>query len=370
MRTATLPITFFHTDEVERQTAQPIATEAVTRGHSVRFSTDILEPCVIGVYCQHESCPRHADFSVVMLHDLAQGHNRWPDIWHNEPWDHFDLGILPDPSWSARWQACSAAPYTRPRLGVFELGWPKADALFPQSGDASEDSGLRRRLNLRHPHTILYAPSWENDGKQEDFVQSLKGLPVNLLLKQAPWSPAYPEILSNIAAMNLHHRNLQENIHIIDPALGIMDCLAIADLVVSEESSVLIEALLLNIPGIAVTDWPIPDCRPPRPPSVPFPFLIKTPKSALKETVRQVLADLGSHKKRLIAERDQQFSLLGSSSAAIIDVITAGVHGEQPRIAPLTPQFSLRPEPPWKYWFRQAKTGKIYLKNTFTRHLP
>lgn len=370
MRAAAPPITFFHTDEVERQTAQPIATEAIKRGHPIRFSTNILEPCAIGVYCQHESCPRHAAFSVVMLHDLAQGHNRWPDIWRNEPWDHFDLGILPGPSWSARWQACSAAPYARPRLGVFELGWPKADVLFQPNVVSPESADLRQRLNLRHPHTILYAPSWENDGKQEEFVQALKELSVNLLLKQAPWSSAYPHILRNIEAMNQRHRNLQENVHIIDPAVGIMDCLAVADLVVSEESSVLIEALLLNIPGIAVIDWPIPDRQPPRPPSVPFPFLVKTPKNALKKTVQQVLTNLASHKERLLAERDQQFSLLGSSAAAIIDVITACVHGEQPRIGPLTPHFPLRTEPSWQRWQRQAKIGTIYLKNTFRRCLP
>ena len=369
MHRAAIPITFFHSDEVERQTAQPIAAEAEKRGHPVRFSTDILEPCAIGVYCQHESCPRHAAFSVVMLHDLAQGHNRWPDLWRNERWDHFDLGILPGPSWSARWQACSAAPYARPRLGVFELGWPKADGLF-QQGLTPGKANLRQRLNLRHPHTILYAPSWENDNKQDEFVQALKALPVNLLLKQAPWSPAYPHILRNIETMNQRHRNLQENVHIIDPAIGIMDCLAVADLVVSEESSVLIEALLLNIPGIAVIDWPVPDCQPPRPPSIPFPFLSKTPKAALKETVQKVLAALASHKARLITERDQQFSLLGQSAAAIVDVVTACVHGDRPPIAPLTPQFPLRTEPRWLRWQREAKTASIYLKTFLSHRLP
>jgi hypothetical protein len=133
---------------------------------------------------------------------------------------------------------------------------------------------------------------------------------------------------------------------------------------------VLIEALLLNIPGISVIDWPIPDCQPPRPPSVPFTFLVKTPKDTLKESVQQVLGNFDHHKLRLIEERNHQFSLLGNSSAAIIDVITACVRNEQPRILPLTPQFSQRTEQPWQYWLRQAKIAKIYLKTILTRRLP
>ena len=112
-------LTCFHTDEVERQTALPIAAEAEKRGYRVHFSGNILERCEIGLYCQHACFPRNAELSVIMLHDLGQGHNRWPDIWRYEPWDHFDIGLLPGRAWANRWQSCSAAPYTRPRLGVF-----------------------------------------------------------------------------------------------------------------------------------------------------------------------------------------------------------------------------------------------------------
>ena len=182
---------------------------------------------------------------------------------------------------------------------------------------------------------MLSAPSWENNEKQESFVRSLKDLPVNLLLKQAPWSSAYPQVLKNIEEMNRRHRGLQENIHIIDPTVGIMHCIAAADLVVSEESSVLIEGVLLNIPGIAVTDWLVPDCHPPRPPSVPFDFVHKTTAAGLKQTVQQILGDLPEQKVRLAAKRDEHFSLLGSS-----------------------------PEPPLHRWRRTAKAYMLYFKTT------
>ncbi len=33
---------------------------------------------------------------MILLHDMAQGHNRWPNIWEIERWSKFDVGILPE----------------------------------------------------------------------------------------------------------------------------------------------------------------------------------------------------------------------------------------------------------------------------------
>jgi hypothetical protein len=195
-------ITFFHTDNVELQTTRPIATEAERRGYRVAFSERIDAAAEIGFYCSHGPSPRQSRFSAIMLHDLAQRHDVWPNYWLTEPWHEFDVGFLPGPSWGERWFRSSAQPQSRPRRGMFQLGWPKADSLFSRGdefGRGADD--LRRHLGLRQELSILYAPSWENHGKQDDFVRALRDLPVNLLLKQAPWSDNYPQVLASIAEM-------------------------------------------------------------------------------------------------------------------------------------------------------------------------
>ncbi len=331
-------ITFFHTDAVERQTSQAVATEASRRGYAVRFSDQIGAPAEIGFYCSHRPSPSRSRFSAIMLHDLAQRHDVWPDFWKAEPWDAFDLGFLPGPSWSERWRLARRQPECWPRRGVFDVGWPKADALYSDSASfRREASELRQSLGLRHERSILYAPSWENHGKQDDFVRALSDLPVNLLLKQAPWSQDYPRVLESIREMNALHRNCSPDVHIIAPEVGIIHCLALADLMVSDESSVLVEALLLGVPGIAVEDWVIPDTEPPRPASVPFDFVVRCKRDGLRPAVECALADMPGLRDALATKRDQHFSRLGGSATAIMDIIDACVGNQPIPLAPLAP---------------------------------
>jgi hypothetical protein len=341
-------ITFFHTDNVELQTTRPIATEAERRGYRVAFSERIDAAAEIGFYCSHGPSPRQSRFSAIMLHDLAQRHDVWPNYWLTEPWHEFDVGFLPGPSWGERWLRSSAQPQSRPRRGMFQLGWPKADSLFSRGDEFGRDAdNLRRHLGLRQELSILYAPSWENHGKQDDFVRALRDLPVNLLLKQAPWSDNYPQVLASIAEMNRIHRDAGPDVHIISPEVGIIHCLALADVMVSDESSVLIEALLLDVPGIAVIDWLIPDCSPPRLACVPFDFVTKVERAALRATVEGILAQLPETRSRLAALRDRHFSCLGSSATRIMDVIDACVDGRPSPHAPLKPALSSLPSRIW-----------------------
>ena len=336
-------ITFFYTDGVEYQTTKPIADEALEMGYQISFTQDIFQKAEIGFYCQHQCHPENSKLSIIMLHDLAQGHNRWPNFWIKEPWNKFDIGILPSEGWAKRWQDCSWDPYARPKVGVFTLGWPKADLIFKNKEVYRRiTKELKDSLRLKHKRTVIYAPSWENHGKQNDFVENLKGLPVNLLLKQAPWSDSYPEILENIKKMNDMHLNCADNVHIIDVNTSIMTCLGLTDLIVSDESSVMIEGLLLDIPSIAVTDWLIPDCIPPRFPSVPFDFVIKTTKSELKDTVKDALLNLVSYKNKLQKLRGMNFEYLGNSTNQIMNLIECYVENRPLPFEPIIPTQELR----------------------------
>lgn len=329
-------ITFFYTNYTEKQVIEPIAHDAVKRGYEVIYTNNIHEDAIIGFYCQHKGDPRNSKFSVVLLHDMAQGHNSWPDFWVNEPWDKFDIGIIPGDSWEKRWRQCLWNPNAKPRKGVYKLGWPKADLAFENRKEfEAEVQELKSNLKLKYEKSILYAPSWENDGKQDDFVKSLYEFPVNLLIKQAKVTDDdFPEMKRNIDNMNKLHRNFSDNIYILDPEINIMHCLALADAVVSDESSVMIEALLFEVPSITIMDWLIPDCTPPRFVSVPMDFPLKIKKSELKNTVKSILDAPAVYKSNLKQHKERHFVNLGECSRLIMDMIDGYVTGNK-KIRPL-----------------------------------
>ena len=239
-------ITFFYTDMGEYYNLKPIADMAESRGYKTVFTKDIHQNAEIGVYCQHICYPENSKFSLILLHDLAQGHDRWPSFWELERWNKFDIGIVPGQFWADLWSKCACQYYTNPRCGTYQLGYPKSD-LASSCALSKHANLLKEQLHLKYDFSILYAPSWENDGKEDDFVKALSSLKVNLLIKQAHWNEKYSNIIQNIKEMrNLHERKF-DNVYYIEPEESIMTALAMCNLVVSDESSVMAEALMGSI---------------------------------------------------------------------------------------------------------------------------
>jgi hypothetical protein len=340
-------ITFYYSNPVECQTATPLAAEAERRGYRIELTEEPFRKSEIGVYCAHDCFPRQSRLALVMLHDMGQGQLNWPNMWRFEPWNDFDAGILPGDTWAERWRGSSWHPFTRPRQGVFQLGWPKSDAIFSGDDDtlSAEARTLKQGLDLQHDISILYAPAWENDNKQDEFVRALIDMPVNLLLKQYPWTDEWPDMMANVAAANALHRDIAPNVHILDPAISIMHAIELGDVMVSEESSCLIEALLKGRPAISVGDWMVPDTQPPRLPAAPFDFLIRTNKGELAVVVADIVADLAAHKEAARRQRDRNFCNLGHSAASIMDLIDAMVEQRDPPFDALEPRHTLRPAP-------------------------
>lgn len=303
----------------------PIAEEARRRGFHVHFTSDRYAKAEIGIYSQHICHPENSKFSVILLHDMAQGCDSWPNLWEVERWNNFDIGILPGKSWAERWSECNCFYYTHPRCGTYELGYPKSDAIHDDAlhKHAAE---LRRKLGLKYNYTVLYAPSWENDGKEDDFIQALSSLPVNLLIKQACWS-FLPEIQSNVEQMRRLHEHHYDNVYYIEQEESIMTAIALCDLLVSEESSVMAEAILLDKPSIAVTDWLIPDKTPSRPASVPMDYVIKCCKADLRKTVEAVISHTISYED-YIKRGWRTFSNVGNCCKDIVDAIEYFTQGE------------------------------------------
>lgn len=313
-------ITFIYSDTTEKAMYEVIAKEAENRGYKTKFSNNPHEECEIGFYCQHVNFPQYSKFSVIMLHDIIQQYGNWPDIWLLEPWNKYDIGILPSNQWVDNWNKVSNMFYARPRKGVFNVGWPKADIVF-DTIKSSKNRLLKNHSIKKNKPTILYAPAWENDGKQDDFVKAMLALDVNILIKQFDWNiKDFPEQVKNVKEMaKLHSSN--PKVTILPPTTNIFEAIAISDVLVSEESSTMCEAVMMGVPSVSVSDWLIPDVTPSRYPKCDYTFVTVTTKIELCNTVKSILENYEYHKKRAEDFSKNNFSNIGSTSKIIMDIL-------------------------------------------------
>lgn len=330
-------LTVFYTDEMERLAVQPVADHARERGIDVKQSTDLSEPCEVGLYCDHVSPDQewpNADFSAIMFHGMDQG---WYKLWVDEPWDLFDIGLVPGQSMAERWHSYSYMPRARPTHGVYEVGWPKSDGVFTDAFKQTV-AEFADQFDFRHDRTLLYAPTSEINGKLTSFVKAAENLDANLLVKHAPYDSP-DQIQNNQEMYDLHGDH--PDVHVVDPEVDIIKPLALADVLVSDSSSVQFEALLLDIPVVAVMDWQIQkknDSQPkyPRKPNK-FEFVHRTTQSGLDETLQVIMSNLEEERDRVRESREYHFSHRGNSSKMTLDILEALVQGEDPPINPVEP---------------------------------
>lgn len=360
-------ITFIYMDSAEKSIYLPLAEEAERRGYKTRLTTDKFAKCEIGFYCQHVNFPNNSKFSVIMLHDITQQYGNWPNIWLREPWNKYDIGILPSKRWVENWVKCSDKKYANPRVGMYEIGWPKADkfANFKNAGMREKfynEYGLNPSKN-----TVLYAPAWENDGKQDDFVQSMLKLDVNILIKQANWvEELYPQQVANIRQMyELHKGN--PRVTILPPKTNIFEAIAVSDVLVSEESSTMCEAVMMGIPAVSVSDWLIPDVTPSRYPVCTYDFVEITKKAELTECISEILGNYAFYKKKAEQYSKENFSNIGLSSQIIMDIIDDVVEHKQIRYAALSGKEHKRIGAK-EWWFYKRTAIKIAIIEDYASH--
>lgn len=331
-------ITFIYSDSAEKLIFTPIKAEAEKRGYHVTLTDDPFVKCEIGFYCQHINFPQYSKFSLIMLHDIIQQYSNWPDIWLREPWNKYDIGILPSDIWVKNWNKCSSAFYACPRVGMFKIGWPKADVINEiQNNVFKEDFCSRNNIFPSRP-TILYAPAWENDNKQDDFVQAMKKLDVNILIKQwdAP-EEKFPKIFAEIKKMQKLHEN-EKNVTILPPSTNIFEAIAVSDILVSEESSTMGEAVMMGVPSVSVSDWLIPDVTPSRYPRCDYDFVVKTKKAQLTDTIRTMLDNYEHYKSETENYSRKNFPNVGNCSKMIMDIVDDCVAGKKIRYKALKKQ--------------------------------
>lgn len=333
-------LTFIYMDSVEKAIMQSIADEAKKRGYDTELTTDKFARCDVGFYCQHVNFPQYSKVSVIMLHDIVQQFGYWPDLWMREPWNKYDIGILPSAQWEKNWSQCSQYYYAKPRHGVYKVGWPKADVAANIDKDAYREKFYKEYGLDKSKKTILYAPAWENDGKQDDFVKAALKLDVNILIKQYPATPDnFPEMYKCIQEMNEKHKNIH-GVTILDEKMNIFEAILASDILVSEESSTLAEAIMMGIPSVSVSDWLIPDTVPSRLPNCNYDFVVTTTKAKLSECINDILINYEKYKKDAEESGERTFCNIGRSASMIMDILEDYLNNKKSRY----PQ--LKPNPP------------------------
>ena len=362
-------ITFIYMDAAERAAYQSIAEEAERRGYRVTLTDDKFAKCEIGFYCQHINHPQFSKFSVIMLHDIIQQYSNWPDIWYREPWDKYDIGILPSNQWVRNWDQCSQFHYARPRKGLYKIGWPKADKVAKlQATTYREDFYAKHGLDL-NKKTVLYAPSWENDGKQDDFVQSMLKLDVNIVIKQAACSKEmFPDMVRCIKEMYELHKDL-DRVTILPPVTNIFEAIAVSDILVSEESSTMCEATMMGIPAVSVSDWLIPDVVPSRFPKCDYDFVFMTKKDELTDFIREMLEHYEAYHTKAKAFSKENFSNIGCASSMIMDIIDDFASEKPVRYQPV-PARENKVVPLRRELARRILMFKLELVNNYAIHYP
>ena len=357
-------ITFIYMDSAEKNMYRPVAEEAKRRGYNVTLTDNKFAKCEIGFYCQHTNFPQYSRFSLIMLHDIIQQYSNWPDLWLREPWNKYDIGFLPSAQWVRNWNACSQYYYANPRIGVFETGWPKAD---PYAG--IDKKTYKNCFNQKHGldnsrRTILYAPSWENDHKQDDFVQAMLKLDVNILIKQAAVDcNQFPGMYHAIQEMHDLHKNL-EHVTILPPETNIFDAILAADVLVSDESSTMCEAVMMGVPAVSVSDWLIPDVQPSRFPRSDYPFVFMTRKNQLTDFIRELLDDYRQTAEKVDGFRLEMFGESGGCASMIMDIVDDCAAGREIRYPMLAPAQKCR-VPSGKLYYHLVEGAKRELYSNY-----
>lgn len=262
----------YPTDWIEEQSLESFLSTMTQRGVAVRIDRTMSVRSKVGLFLAHHGSNRASlsDCPVISLHDLGQAHNVWPDFWKKEPWGDYAYGILPNLFWEKMYQSIRDSGQ-KPKFGVQTLGWPKADVAIKNRQTRPQGSSPFK--NKSGILTVLYAPSWEYDNQQDKFIRAIKDLPVHIVIKQQFWTGMGH--LDRVMEMAHQHQGKWNNVTLLDPKTKIFDVLPHVDCLVSDESSTMIEGAMIGCVPISVIDWKVPDTVPPRPPSVPFPFVVK-----------------------------------------------------------------------------------------------
>ena len=153
-------------------------------------------------------------------------------------------------------------------------------------------------------------------------------LDVNILVKQAPFNEKeFPHICKNIREMYELHKD-NERVTLLDVTENIFTAIAVSDVLVSEESSTMCEAIMMGVPAVSVSDWLIPDTTPSRYPKDDYDFVVKTKIADLGDCIKTIISDYDKYKQEAIDYSKYNYSNIGCTSKIIMDIIDGYVENK------------------------------------------
>ncbi len=318
-----LRIHFVANEAIAEQLWGPVQLLASARGHNVSMSSDPNQHADIGFYCRDKSFPGPQKLTVIMRNGMDQDHDVLSEPWlffERENWGHFDLGLVPGPYFSRQAQMAASRTSAIPKLGVVQTGWPKSD-------DAVTLLGGQVIRPLPSAETVLYAPQIECDGKQRELVDLMRGSGRFLLIKH--WeskdeADAYPGLLTEDYMENLERENFYASqfdwVEILPPQSNFFEHVSRAHVLVSDQSSVLLEALLVGVPTISVKDWRH-NCG--ETCGGVAGAIILSSRATLGRDLDHIFSGIEKYTNEAITMREDLYSDLGRSAAATLDSVIA-----------------------------------------------
>jgi CDP-glycerol glycerophosphotransferase (TagB/SpsB family) len=138
---------------------------------------------------------------------------------------------------------------------------------------------------------------------------------VNLLIKHADWNDNLPQAATFkqcIADMRKLHEGNYENLYYIETKENIFPLIALSDLIVSDDSSVMTEALLFHVPSISVSEW--------RNYTLPYHYVFQCSKAELRQYAEDILKDKGKEKD-IQKWSSEIFSNVGKTTSLFMDLV-------------------------------------------------
>lgn len=305
-------IIFYYRDFKEKQLFDYVFVHLNKKKFTVNFSKNFNLKCDVGFYASEPRFIKkiNSKISFISLGGMDQGKLYWPNLWLKESWARFDFGILPGKSWANRWKQSSWYDKSRPKEGVILTGWPKSENLkrFTSNKD-------------KKTNTILYAPCFETDEKGIEVVNAIKETKIKLLIKHLPWNEKhevikFKDVRKNINKMNEYAKfKLGKRVTIINPTDNIMKHYNKADILITDESSVLYEALLYNLPSLSCSDWPMRtnNINKPRKIKMDKEVCNYTNRKNLKKKIIEMFDKKNILQREVINKKKKHFSFLNNS---------------------------------------------------------
>tara|TARA_B110000114_G_C15027264_1_gene371462 strand:+ start:152 stop:1225 length:1074 start_codon:yes stop_codon:yes gene_type:complete len=323
-------ITFFYSDHIEKSTWLNLKERSEIRGYKTNFSKNLEKKAEIGFYNHDQNLENKAKLSIISLHGMDQGRSNWPNAWIKTRWDLYDIGLLPGKKWAKLWRSSSHNNRANPKKGVYKVGWSKADNIDSKIFKDKVNK-IKKKLNPQKK-TILYAPTFETDDKQLDILNLAKKLKLNLMIKH--WASKdykiYSDIFKNTVKMNKISKKEYKDTFTFPPKSNIFLYLASADILITDESSVMYEAMLFNVPTVIPNSWNmrINNSNKPRKIKPSTDAYLSCSLQDLPKNISYILENKNKIRKIIKKQKFLHFSYIKKSSDRILDLLDKMICGK------------------------------------------